>query len=131
MDHPLNRRQLIGAGLAALIPALALAQRRDEPWPRGQGLVRRTQEDLRRAEDRAPGHSGKERERFDNARRHLAGFDEELGRRHFDKGRLDEAIGDVQHILDHNRLSDRGREMLQRDVTDLRELRADYDAWRR
>lgn len=131
MNPPLNRRQLIAAGLTALVPALALAQRRDEPWPRGQGLVRRTQEDLRRAEEHAPGRSGKERERFDNARRHLAGFEEELRRRHFDKDRLDEAIGDVQHILDNNRLSDRSRETLQLDVNDLRKLRADYDDWRR
>jgi hypothetical protein len=131
MNPSPNRRQVIIASLSALLPALAWAQRREEPWPRGQELVRRTQEDLRRAQERAPGHSGKERERFDNAHRHLAGFEDELKRRNFNKGRLDEAIGDVQHILDNNRLSDRGREMLQLDVTDLRRLRADYDEWHR
>ena len=131
MNPSINRRQLIVSGLSVLVPALAFAQRRDEPWPRGQELVRRTQDDLREAEEHGAGHSGKERERFSNAHTHLAGFEEELRRRHFEKGRLDEAIGDVQHILDHNRLSDRGRERLQRDVEDLRRLRADYDDWHR
>jgi hypothetical protein len=68
--------------------------------------------------------SRRERERFDNAIRHLSQFQNQYYRGHFDKGRLDQAINDVQNIVDHNPLDDRARGMLWQDVNDLRAFRA-------
>ncbi|MBV9265885.1 MAG: hypothetical protein JO061_06935 [Acidobacteriaceae bacterium] len=70
----------------------------------------------------------RDRERFTNAIHHLQQFGERLHERgYFDKDKLDQAIGDVQNIIDHNRLPDRGRDVLFRDVTQLRSLRQHFD----
>ena len=74
--------------------------------------------------------SGKESKRFDNAITHLTQFEGRLQSRYFDKGKLDDGIGDVQHILDNNRLDAQARQILNRDVWELRRLRANYDAYR-
>lgn len=74
--------------------------------------------------------SRKEDERYDNAMRHLSQFEERLHQGRFDKDKLDDAIGDVQHVLDNNPMHGRAREVLTRDVWDLRELRARYGRYR-
>lgn len=89
-------------------------------------LVSQTRADVRAAERSAPRfgrRDGKQRERFQNAERHLAEFEQRLSRGRFDKDVLDSAIGDVQHILDNNRLAEQDRDILSRDVNDLREMR--------
>ncbi len=69
-----------------------------------------------------------ERERYDSAIHHLHQFGERLHEGGvFDKDKLDEAIGNVQSVLDHNRLSPGGRDLLGRDVSDLRRLREHFD----
>lgn len=75
-------------------------------------------------------YSRKENERYDNAMRHLSQFEERLREGRFDKDKLDEAIGDVQHVLDNNPMHGRAREVLTRDVWELRRLRAHYDRYR-
>jgi hypothetical protein len=73
-------------------------------------------------------YSGHEFERYNNAIRHLEQFSERLhegGR--FDKDKLDEAIGNVQSVADHNRMDPRAREILIRDDNELRRLREHFD----
>jgi hypothetical protein len=71
---------------------------------------------------------GRERERYENAIRHLHEFGERLREGGgFDKGKLDQAIGDVQSVIDHNHLSGMAHDRLFRDVTELRRLREHYD----
>jgi hypothetical protein len=68
--------------------------------------------------------SGRERSRYDNAIRHLSQFQDRYYRGDFDKGRLDEAISDVQNVVDHNPLDGRARNMLWNDLNQLRGFRA-------
>jgi hypothetical protein len=111
---------------AACTPALAQNYRFN---PEHRRPVSATLHDLQEIGSYEAGHSGShERERFSNAIRHLQQFGDRLHERgYFDKDKLDEAIGDVQNIIDHNRLPNRAREMLFRDVTELRRLRQHYD----
>lgn len=87
-----------------------------------RGLVDRTQADLRAAGDIQ--HDQKERERYKHAQKSLSTFDRHLAKGHFDKDKLDEAIGDIQGVLDHNTLQASSRDALMRDVADLRVARA-------
>ena len=68
--------------------------------------------------------SGRERSRYDNAIRHLSQFQDRYYRGDFDKGRLDQAIGDVQNVVDHNPLDGRARNLLWNDLNQLRGFRA-------
>ena len=89
-------------------------------------VIDRVQDDLRRAED-FERHNGKEISRYENAQRHLSDFDRELTRGHFDKGRLENAIGDLKDVVDHNTLDPDARDALQRDLGDLRIMRDDHE----
>ncbi|HXR74425.1 MAG TPA: hypothetical protein VN737_00545 [Bryobacteraceae bacterium] len=87
--------------------------------------VDRTIHDLQRLAQRTgPYNSGRERGRFDNAIRHLSEFDSRYDRGHFDKDKLDDAIGDVQHLVDRNPLDERARGILWNDLSSLRAFRA-------
>jgi hypothetical protein len=68
--------------------------------------------------------SGRERSRYDNAIRHLSQFQNRYSRGDFDKDRLDQAINDVQNVVDHNPLDGRARSMLMNDLGQLRAFRA-------
>ncbi|HVX67935.1 MAG TPA: hypothetical protein VHA11_15085 [Bryobacteraceae bacterium] len=95
----------------------------DSGYGRARALVGRVQNDLRRAE-RFSRAEGREKERFENAQRHLSQFDEKLSRNDFDKDKLDEAIDDVKNVVENNTLSPTGRDDLRRDLTDLRQMRS-------
>jgi hypothetical protein len=69
------------------------------------------------------GVTTKERERYDNAMKHLSEFDRDLSRNKFDKGKLDEAIEDVKNVVEHNTLEPGLRDALSQDLSDLRALR--------
>ncbi|MBV9301416.1 MAG: hypothetical protein JOY62_18915 [Acidobacteriaceae bacterium] len=119
---------LLGLGLTAG-GALALSgsgtpgfQEYNANWGDIHSLVDRTQTDLRAAADME--HGQKERERYHNAQRSLSTFDRHLSKGHFDKDKLDSAIGDVQNVLDHNTLQAASRDALLQDVNDLRAARA-------
>lgn len=84
-------------------------------------FVGQVQNHLSRANDLA--HSDKEKERVANAQRHLSTFDKALSRNKFDKDALDDAIKDVQNVLDHNTLAPDDRDTLRADVQDLRGIR--------
>jgi hypothetical protein len=87
-------------------------------------VIDRVQDDLRRAED-FERHNGKEISRYENAQRYLSDFDRELTRDHFDKGKIDDAIGGLKDVVDHNTLDPEARDALRRDLEDLRALRAE------
>jgi hypothetical protein len=87
-----------------------------------RGLVDCTQADLRAAGDIQ--HGQKERERYKHAQKSLSTFDRHLAKGQFDKDKLDDAISDIQSVLDHNTLQASSRDALVRDVADLRAARA-------
>lgn len=91
------------------------------------GPVEQTMSDLQRIARANGVYSNRERERYDNALRHLAQFQDRLRARQFDKGKLDQAIEDVQNIVDNNRLDRRAKNLLWRDLGALRTMRARYD----
>jgi hypothetical protein len=113
----------MGALLCLSLPALSQDRGRDnEP----RGLVARVQDHLTRTE-RTTRAKGRERDRYENARKHLADFDQGLSRKQFDKGRLDTAIDDVKNVVDGNPMSPDAKEELSRDLADLRDLRERFD----
>lgn len=68
--------------------------------------------------------TGRERKRFDNAIRSLYQFQDRYHRQRFDKDKLDQAIEDVQNIVNHNRLHPQARNLLWSDLGQLRGFRA-------
>jgi hypothetical protein len=89
-----------------------------------RGLIDRTQDDLRRAED-FERRNGKEISRYETADKHLSDFDRALTKDHFDKGKLDNAVGDLKDVVEHNTLDPESRDALRWDLGDLRILRAE------
>ncbi len=92
------------------------------PYTGLRGLVDQSQGDLRAAADLAQGKH-EQRERIQKAQGHLSTFDRHLIKGHFDKGQLDQAIRQIQSVLDHNVLQASNRDALLRDVQDLRGAR--------
>lgn len=88
-----------------------------------RSIVQRTQDDLAALRSQGP-RNDKERERVDNARKHLSDFDRNLSQNKFDKGRLDSAIDDVKNVVENNTLEGRDRDALTTDLTELRRVRA-------
>jgi hypothetical protein len=77
---------------------------------------------------RANGYTDQMRDRYEHAIHHLREFADRLHEGGgFDKDKLDEAIGDVQHVIDHNRMNPGARHALIRDVRELRRLRQHFD----
>ena len=108
-------------------------QRGDDPrqygndrsgYGRNQGsLIGRIMSDLDRAASngRLDGH---ERKHFDEAARKLQDFDDRWAQGRFDTGKLDGAIDNLKHLADADRVNRRDRQMLARDVEELRQFRA-------
>jgi cellobiose-specific phosphotransferase system component IIA len=112
---------LTPAGFAASSTYSAF-QHADRGYGDLRGLVDRAQSDLREAASLQ--HVRNEQmKRFDEAQQHLSEFDRKLTKGHFDKGRLTSAISAMQKILDKNTLQSSSRDMLIRDVSDLRAVR--------
>jgi hypothetical protein len=117
----LSRRLLLTAGVLFALTVPAFDQ--SSQYANARNLVERVQSDLRRGE-RFARPTDKERERYDNAQRHLSEFDRSLSRGKFDKDKLDKAIDDVNNVVEHNTLSPRERDALTEDLRSLRQLRA-------
>lgn len=119
-------RGAIACSLLSVGAVALFAQNWRYEHPRRDGTpVNRTIHDLKRLAQRTDLYSsGRERSRFDNAIRHLSEFDNRYDRGHFDRGKLDDAIGDVQHVIDHNPLDERARRILWNDLSSLRAFRA-------
>ena len=113
---------LAPAAFAAPSPQFAFQQYTDRGYGDLRGLVDRSQSDLREAAGLQ--HVRNEQmKRFDEAQQHLSEFDRKLTKGRFDKGRLNSAIAAMQKILDKNTLQASSRDMLIRDVSDLRAVR--------
>jgi predicted negative regulator of RcsB-dependent stress response len=68
-------------------------------------------------------NKGKEQERYRNAQKSLSTLDRHLTKGKFDKGDLDQAIEDIQNVLDHNTLQSSSRDALLSDIQNLRMAR--------
>jgi|KBSMisStaDraftv2_1062788.scaffolds.fasta_scaffold324055_2 hypothetical protein len=97
---------------------------RDRDYSDLRGLVDRVQSDLRAASDLE--HGNKQRDRYHNAQDNLSKFDRNLSKGKFDKGALDHSINGVKDILEHNTLQGSNRDLLRRDLADLKIAREDH-----
>ena len=91
-------------------------------YDRARDLVSRVQNDLQRAADFTRTNE-KERVRYENVQHHLSEFDRDLRKDHFDKGKLDDAIGNLKDVVKNNTLESHDRDALAADLSDLRTLR--------
>lgn len=71
-----------------------------------------------------------ERGHLDQAQRDLRIFQQHWRRGNFDKDRLDGAIENIRDLADSRQVNARERELLMRDVRDLREFRANRGNYR-
>ena len=119
-------KYIIMAALTAMTLQVAGAQEyRYNPEHRRP--IEATMQDLHQVAERHH-YEGRDRERIENAERHLHQFAERLHEGGgFDKDKLDQAIEDVQNVVDNNRMGPEGHERLQRDANELRRLRQRYD----
>jgi hypothetical protein len=92
----------------------------EQRWPADQTIA-----DLKAVSEHNT-YNPREMERYDNAMTHLSQFAEKLHQGHFDRGRLDHGIGDIEGILNKNPMDGRARDILNRDLGELRRLRATY-----
>ena len=89
----------------------------------GSGLIDRVMSDLNRAAERAR-LDGHEVKHFDEVARNLEEFGSRWARGKFDTGKLDKAIHNLEHLAEADRVRGRDRDMLARDLEDLRQFRA-------
>ncbi len=90
------------------------------------GLVDQVHTDLNRAY--GSWHlSGADRDRLNHAEKELREFAQKWSDHNFDKGRLDDAISSIQHVLDNNKLPGHERDAISDDVSQLRSMREAYD----
>jgi hypothetical protein len=68
-----------------------------------------------------------DRDRLNHAEKELREFVQKWEDHKFDKGPLDDAIGTIQGVLDHNRLRQQDRAAISDDITQLRRMREAYD----
>ncbi len=116
--------------LAATLALFAHAQYGPPGGPyhpdRVDALVDRVHEDLNHGY-RVWRLSGGDRDRLNHAEHELREFAKDWRHGKFNKGKLDDAIAAVQHVLDNNHLTGRERDVLWEDVTALRRMREAYD----
>ena len=67
---------------------------------------------------------GHERKHFHEAAEKLQAFEDRWARGKFDRGQLDKAIQNLEHLVDADQVRGRDRDMLARDMEDLRQFRA-------
>jgi hypothetical protein len=93
-----------------------------------QFLIQRVMSDLDQAARRAR-LDGHEVDHFNEVARSLQEFQARWARGKFDSGKLDKAIHNLEHLADADRVRGRDREMLSRDLYDLRQFRASRGRW--
>lgn len=105
---------------------------RNDPYSRDRGyaygpyqgdLIGRVMSDLNRAASSAYADNH-ERHHFDEVAGNLEEFQARWARGKFDTGKLDKAIHNLQHLAQADRVRGADREMLTRDLYDLRHFRA-------
>jgi hypothetical protein len=126
MSRFLTVASILGA-LMAFSPA-AHAQFDEGPPYDGRSvtaLVDRVHTDLDHAY-RTRHFSHDDRERLNHAEKELREFSQTWDKGKFDVGRLDDAIGSIQHVLDKNKLPENDRTAISDDVTQLHRMRDAY-----
>jgi hypothetical protein len=88
-----------------------------------QSITGRVLNDVFRAAERSP-LDGHDRNHVNEVTRSLREFDERLARGKFDTGKLDKAISNLDHLAQADRVRGRERDLLMRDVDELRRFRA-------
>ncbi len=88
-----------------------------------QYLVGRVMSDLDQAARRGR-LDGHEVDHFNEVARNLQEFQSRWARGKFDTGKLDRAIHNLEHLAEADRVRGRDRDMLSRDLYDLRQFRA-------
>ena len=128
MRHLKNGLLAAAALLALGIAAQAQYGAREGPYQpdRVDALVERVQADLNRGYNVWHLTRG-ERDRLNHAHHELREFAQRWHHAKFDKGRLDDAISAVQHVLDRNNLRGPERDALWEDVGNLRRMREAYE----
>ena len=126
----LARASILGLGMCLVLPMIgpgpAAVFAQSLRYDDARQVVGRTQTDLDRAASFLQGTKNKkEHERIRNAQKHLSEVDRHLAKGKFDKDTLNSAIEDMQNVLDHNVLHSEDRDMLMRDIKDLRAIRSD------
>lgn len=99
--------------------AASVAFAQGDQYEEARNMVQRVQDDLHHLNPT----NGKDRDRVNDALKHLSDLDRNFTKDKFKKAPLSDAIGNLQGILDHNTLETRERDMLNADIHDLRELR--------
>jgi hypothetical protein len=94
---------------------------------RGPALLDRVRRDVDRAESESVGMaSGGDHKRFNKVRGDLGEFEGKLAAGRFDKHELDDTIKNLQRVVSDNRLPYQDRDVLARDLAQLREFRGRY-----
>jgi len=88
-------------------------------------LVDRVHDDLDHAY-RLKHFSNDDRERLNHAEKELREFSQTWDKGKFYVGRLDDAIGSIQHVLNDNKLPENARLPISDDVTQLHRMREAY-----
>jgi hypothetical protein len=91
-------------------------------------LIERVLADLNIAEANAR-LDGHERKHFGEAARQLEQFEDRRARGKFDSGKIHEAIEELEHLVRSDRVNRRDREILARDMEDLRQFRYSRDRY--
>src|SRR5712664_35055 len=87
----------------------------------GDPLIERVLADLNMAASNAR-VDGHERRHFDEAAQKLQEFEGRWAQGKFDTGKLDKAIQNLEHLADADQLRGRDRDILARDMQDLRQF---------
>ncbi|MGA7413559.1 MAG: hypothetical protein WBW33_24000 [Bryobacteraceae bacterium] len=122
MIKTIHRHVLLAALLMPLLAQVPIAFAQGDEYDAARNMIQHVQDDLHTIQPAGP-HQGKDRERIQDALKHLSDLDRHMTKDKFSKGAIDDAIGNVQGILNHNTLETRERDMLNADVHDLRELK--------
>jgi hypothetical protein len=115
-------RLFLAAVLVVCVVPLLNAQR---DFTHARQLVSQATDDLRKIRH-LDSLSGKERERYDAALKHLSEFDQDLSKSKYDGGKLGDAIDDINNVCKNNAIAPEDRDVLQADMRALRDLRSDW-----
>lgn len=130
---PLTRRHAVPvvalAGWLLFGSGLEARDRRPGPSSRGATPVDRALVNLDRAARNARWIDSHERKHFERATRELLRFRQRWHEGRFDKGRLDEAIENIEDLAQARQLHPMDRRMLASDLYALREFRARAGAY--
>ena len=141
MQKHLLRVIICGSGL--LMAMTAYAQDRDDryrdedsyhrearsdSWWRGR-LFERVRGDLEHVQSASSGFRG-DQYRLDRVMQELNELQEKYAAKGYDQPELDDVINALQRVVSDNRLAERDRDMLNNDLSRLREFREHHEGYR-